>query len=210
MQNSEFRVQNSAGRRWARRARSASWRGFVLPAFCILLSALLLSIVGCGTKAGAQTVPDGPPLAVPLPPAHEIVIEQVVEAPPPEPPPVLEPAPPAPPKPTVTRTQVRPERENPAPVAAQPAPAPQTAPTEATAVRAASAADERRVRELMSKAATDLNRVDYKKLSTEGKSQYDQSKRFSDQAQQAIKERNFVYAVTLAEKAATLAAELVR
>lgn len=178
-------------------------------AFCILHFALAVAVTGCGTKARAETVPAGPPLAVPLPPAHEIVIEQVVEAPPPEPPPVPEPTPPEPPKPTATRTPVRPERETPAPVAAQP-PAPQTPPAEATAVRAASAADERRVRELMSKAATDLNRVDYQRLSAEGKSQYDQSKRFSDQAQQAIKERNFLLAVTLAEKAATLAAELVR
>ena len=52
--------------------------------------------------------------------------------------------------------------------------------------------------------------MDYKKLSTEGQAQYDQSKRFSDEAKQAIKERNFPYAMTLAEKAATLAAELVR
>ena len=60
----------------------------------------------------------------------------------------------------------------------------------------------------MNKAAGDLARVDYQKLSKEGKAQYDQSKRFSEQAQQAIKERNFVYATTLAEKAADLAAEL--
>ena len=182
-------------------------------AFCILhfafASALALAVTGCGTKARAETVPDGPPLAVPVPPAHEIAIEQVVEAPPPEPPPVPEPVPPVP-KPTVTRTQVRPERETPAPVAAQPAPAPQTPPAEGTAVRGASAADERRVREQLSKAATDLNRVDYKRLSTEGKSQYDQSKRFSDEAQQAIKVRDFLLALTLADKAATLAAELVR
>jgi type IV secretory pathway VirB10-like protein len=202
MQNAKCKMQN------------LTLRTRVPFAFCILhfafASALALAVAGCGTKAGAQTVPDGPPLAVPLPPAHEIAIEQVVEAAPPEPPPVLEPAPPVPPKPTVTRTQVSPEREKPAPVAAQPATAPQTPPAEATTVRAASAADERRVREQLSKAATDLNRVDYKRLSTEGKSQYDQSKRFSDEAQQAIKVRDFLLALTLADKAATLAAELVR
>jgi hypothetical protein len=178
-------------------------------AFCILHFALALAVTGCGTKARAETVPDGPPLAVPVPPAHEIAIEQIVEAPAPEPLPVPEPTPPAPAKPTVTRTPVR-EREAPAPVAAQPAPAPQTPPAEATAVRAASAADERLVREQLTKAANDLNRVDYKRLSAAGKSQYDQSKRFADEAQQAIKKRDFVYALTLADKAATLAAELVR
>jgi hypothetical protein len=179
-------------------------------AFCVLHFAFALAVTGCGTKARAETVPDGPPLAVPAPPAHEIAIEQVVEAPPPEPPPLPEPVPPPAPKPTVTRTPVRPEREPPAPVAAQPAPAPQAPPAETTAVRGASVADERRVREQLTKAATDLNRVDYKKLSPEGRSQYDQSKRFSDEAQQAIKLRNFLLAQTLADKAATLAAELVR
>ena len=72
----------------------------------------------------------------------------------------------------------------------------------------ASPAEERKVRDLVAQAARDLGRVDYGRLSKEGKSQYDQSKRFSEQALQAMKDRNFVYAVTLADKAATLAAEL--
>ena len=80
----------------------------------------------------------------------------------------------------------------------------------APATTATSAADERKVRELMGKASTDLARVDYKRLTKEGQAQYDQSKRFSEDAQQAIKERRFEYALTLAEKAATLAAELAR
>jgi histone H3/H4 len=182
---------------------------FKVPAFCILHSALLISLAACGSRARAETVPDGPPLAVPLPPAHAIAIEQVAEAPPPEPP-APEPAPPEPrPATTVTRTPA--PRETPAPVAAPPAPAAQQPPAEAPAVRAtASAADEQRVRELLKKATTDLGNVNYQRLSKEGKSQYDQSKKFSDEAQQAIKEKNFVYALTLADKAATLAAELVR
>jgi hypothetical protein len=68
---------------------------------------------------------------------------------------------------------------------------------------------EREVRELLQRAARDLKRTDYRKLTAEGRSQYDQSKRFADQAEQALKERNFVYATTLADKAATLAAVLV-
>jgi hypothetical protein len=191
--------------------RVARRRRLALPAFCILHSALLFSLTGCSAKAKAQTLPDGPPLAVPSAPAHAVVIEQVaVEEPPPELPPAPEPAPQTP---TVTRTPTRtspPRAETPAP---QPAVAPQP-PPETQAVRAtpaaASAAEERAVRALMKKAADDLEHVDYKKLSKEGQAQYDQSKRFSDQANQAIKERNFPYAMTLAEKAATLAAELVR
>ena len=200
MQNSECNMQN---RRWVQL--------FKVPAFCILHSALLISLAACGSRARAETLPDGPPLAVPVPPAHEIAIEQVAEAPPPEPPPVPEPVPATPrPAATVTRTPARQEpRDTPTPVA-QPAAAPQPAADAPTVRASTSAGDERKVRELMSKAAADLNRVDYQRLSAEGKSQYDQSKRFSDEAQQAIKERNFVYALTLADKAATLAAELVR
>ncbi len=64
------------------------------------------------------------------------------------------------------------------------------------------------MRDVMARASRDLGRVDYGRLSREGKAQYDQSKRFSEQAEQALKEKNFVYAMTLADKAAMLAAEL--
>ena len=73
----------------------------------------------------------------------------------------------------------------------------------------AGSANETKVRALIKKAGEDLLLVDYKKLSKEGQGQYDQSKKFSDEAQQAIKERNFPYTMTLAEKAAKIAAELV-
>ena len=194
MQNSRCKMQ------------TLSSRPLVLFAFCILHVALLLSLSGCSAKAKAQTLPDGPPLAVPVAPAHEIVIEQIAEAPPePEPARVSEPVPAkSPPAVRTVPTQRQPPPNQPA--ATQPAPEP-------PAVRAApagAAGDDKKVRDLMQKATSDLKRVDYQKLSADGKSQYDQSKRFNDQAAQAIKERNFVYALTLAEKAATLAAELVR
>ncbi|HVG53898.1 MAG TPA: hypothetical protein VM846_05705 [Vicinamibacterales bacterium] len=180
-----------------------------VPAFCILHFALLMSLAACGTRARAATVPDGPPLAVPVPPRHEVAIEQVAEAPPPEPPPAAEETPPAPkPAPAVTNKPA-PPRETPAP---PPQPVTQTPPVEAPAVRATTSAnDEKRARELLGRA-TDLlnNKVDYKRLSNDGRTQYDDAKRFADQAQQAIKERNFAYALTLADKAATLAAELLR
>ena len=202
MLNGEFRMQNSECRLRPVRGRGAT------AAFCILHFALLALLTGCGTKARAEVIPEGPPLAVPNAPAHQIAVEQVAEAPEPEPPPAPEPAPPAP-RPVVTNPPPRPRVETPP---AQPAAAPQP---ETPTVRVApatttSAADERKVRELMGKASTDLARVDYKRLSSEGKAQYDQSKRYSEEAQQAIKERNFVYALTLADKAATLAAELAR
>jgi type IV secretory pathway VirB10-like protein len=199
MQNAKFKMHKLTARVPA------------LFAFCIVHFALLLSLAGCSAKVKAQTLPDGPPLAVPSPPAHEIAIEQVVEAPPPEQPPAPEPAQtPAARPTTAARTPPRQEPRAEAPAAA-PAPQPPPETPSVRATPAASVDDERRVRTLLAKAADDLGkRVDYKKLSDEGKAQYNQSKRFSDQALQALKERNFVYALTLAEKAATLAAELVR
>jgi hypothetical protein len=74
---------------------------------------------------------------------------------------------------------------------------------------AADAAAERQVRDLLARASRALGRTDYRKLNAEGRVQYDQSKRFSEQAEQALKERNFVFAATLADKAATLADALV-
>jgi hypothetical protein len=70
-------------------------------------------------------------------------------------------------------------------------------------------ATEGSVRELLARAARDINQVNYNRLSSEGRAQYDQSKRFSIQAEQALRERNLVFAATLADKAATLAAELL-
>ena len=192
--------------------RCRVWRPLALFAFCILHVALLTSLTACGTKAKAQSLPDGPPLAVPVAPAHEIVVEQIAEAPPPEPEPPPEPVVTTP-KPAERKVQTgRPQQQ---PAAAAPANQPAVAPTPAPEVVRASptaaAGDEKKARDLITKATNDLEkRVDYQKLSDEGKNQYNQSKRFRDQALQAIQDKNLVLAVTLAEKAATLAAELVR
>ena len=198
MQNSVSRIQKSNAPRAVRVAAAA---------FCILLSALLAA--GCGSKAkAATTVPDGPPLAMPEPPPRVILVVEDIPAPPP-PAPAPEPSvttkPAATAKPPVARTE-------PAAVAAPPAPPPPTPAEPPREVRsvpsAAAAAEERKVKDVTARAAKDLLRVDYQKLSVEGKLQYDQSKRFSAEAEQAIKEKNYVYAMTLADKAATLAAEL--
>ena len=86
---------------------------------------------------------------------------------------------------------------------------PPSEPRELTAPSPASGANERSVRDLLTRASRDLNRVDYMRLSTDSRAQYEQSKRFSEQAEQALKERNLIFAATLADKAATLAAELL-
>ena len=50
--------------------------------------------------------------------------------------------------------------------------------------------------------------MDYVALSADAKVQYDTAKRFMVLSDQAIKDRNFVFARTLADKAAVIAAVL--
>ena len=169
-----------------------------------------LSASGCA-KAQAATVPSGPPLQVPQPPPRVLVpVEEAVIAAP-------APAPEAPPPAPATRTPPRPvtePRPQPAPpAAATPAPAPAPTPPEPRELRAApsptNATTERTVRDTLARATRDINRVDYGKLSADGRTQYEQSKRFSQQAEEALKERNVLFAATLADKAAQIAAELL-
>ena len=68
---------------------------------------------------------------------------------------------------------------------------------------------ERRITEMLRNAKGDLSRVDYRGLTRGGREQYDQAKGFTEEAEKALKERNFIYAQTAADKAAKLAAELL-
>jgi len=165
-------------------------------------------------KAQAKTAAAGPPLEVPAPPARVLApVEEPATAS--APPPVETPAPAAaaaprtpPPRPPARRPE--PERpDSSAPAAAttgQPAAEP---PRELRpASPAADAAAERETRDSLARAAGALSRVDYGRLNADARAQYDQAKRFMEQAQQALRDRNFVFAATLADKAATLAAGL--
>ena len=171
---------------------------------------------GCAkTKAAANT--EAPPLAVPAPPPRVLapVEEPIAATPPPETVPAPPPRAPArtPPRRTGATGQPAPEPEH-----TEPQPTPATPPTPAPAAEApkeavpvpapADPGQEKKVRDVLARAARDLNRVDYRKLSTDGRSQYEQSKRFTDQAEQALKDHNYVFATTLADKAAALATEL--
>jgi hypothetical protein len=50
--------------------------------------------------------------------------------------------------------------------------------------------------------------VDYNLLGAEGRANFDQARRFIAQAEDALRARNLVFAATVADKAATLAAQL--
>jgi hypothetical protein len=66
------------------------------------------------------------------------------------------------------------------------------------------------VRLLLDRANKDLSQVDYGALPIDAKSQYDAAKRFMALANQAIRDQNLIFAQTLADKAAAIAALLSR
>jgi len=67
---------------------------------------------------------------------------------------------------------------------------------------------EGRVRASLKTAADVLNRVDYRKLNADVQLQYDTAKSFIRQAEDALKNKNLVFAQTMADKAVTLAGQL--
>jgi hypothetical protein len=67
---------------------------------------------------------------------------------------------------------------------------------------------EGKVRALLVTAQRDLGLVDYRGLTAQGREQYNQAGSFVAQASEAIAQRNLVFALTLADKAAQLAAGL--
>ena len=95
-----------------------------------------------------------------------------------------------------------------APVAAAAAPA--APPPSLTLQTPGNTQVDQSVRTLLARAARDLGRVDYATLDTDGKAQYDTARRFMQQADDALKSRNVMFAGKLADKAATMAAVLVR
>jgi hypothetical protein len=168
------------------------------------------SAAGCA-KARAATVPDGPPLAMPLPPPR--VFAPVGEEEPLAAEPAVPESPPAEaPQVQQRRTPRRPPNP-PEPEKAEPVPQPAAAPEPQRELRAAStpadAEADKKIRALLLVASRNLGNVDYQRLSVEGKEQYDQAKSFGEQAGEALMQRNYIFAETLADKAAKLAAELL-
>jgi outer membrane biosynthesis protein TonB len=177
--------------------------------FPLLIAATMLA-TGCA-KARAQVEPEMPAMA-PLPPPPRVV---AVYEPEPEPIPATEPEPteeatqaprPRPNRPTPNRPDTRPE-----PPRAEPAPRPSSPPALTLKPPSGSEAKtEASIRNLIDRAARDLGRVNYAALDADGRAQYDTARGFRQQAEEALKNRNYVFAGKLADKAATMAAVLVR
>ena len=176
----------------------------------LLVAALALTTSACAKGVSAR-MPSASPasslaLDVPTPPARTLVpVTLVVEAPP-EPPPAPPPAPPRTRETPAPRTTPAPDR----PAAAAAAP---TAPAEPAAVlqpTANVAAIEARTLQLLGKAEKDLARLQPSTLQPNARAQFDSARGFIKGAADAIKIKNFVYAELLANKAAEVAAALVK
>ena len=174
----------------------------------VLLVGLTASLGACAAKAQVLNEVEMPLLdPPPAPPrvvaSYPIEPESVPAAP------AVEAAAPA--RPPV-RTP-RPERPEPAqapePVqeTARPASAPSLTLTPSAGTENQTAAS---IRDLMARAARDLSRVNQASLNADGRTQFDTARRFLQQADDALKARNIVFAGKLADKAATMAAVLVR
>jgi len=182
----------------------------------VLAAVALFAMIATGcTRAHAKTIPEVPdaPLDVPAPPPRDIEPADVEPPPPPAPAPETpRTTPPAPrPRATPPREQPKPDApkvDQPAepPKPAEEAPRPST--TLQTAPTTAEGELERSIRATLTRASNELNHVDYRGLNTDARAQYDSAKRFIRQAEDAVKAKNLLFAKNIADKAATISAQL--
>jgi len=175
----------------------------------VLLTLIELTLsIGCAAKAQVRTEVPLPLLDPPAPPPRV-----VADYPDPEPiavVPAAEPATPVRPPARPARPEQRPEPAatppEPAESSQRPAPPSLTlTPTPGSESQTVTA-----IQDLLRRASRDLSRVNVASLNDDGRAQYDTARRFIQQAEDALKTRNIVFAGKLADKAATMAAVLVR
>ena len=186
------------------------------PLWLLAAACWLLPAAGC-IKLHARSTPESPPLDMPAPPPRVVELPDA-ETPPPVPLPeepahhpagqrrTTPPAPkPEPPKPEPPKTdQPPPQGGDPKP----PEEPPKPATTLQTIPAGAEVEVERAIRQQLTRAGSDLSRVDYRALNTEARTQYDTAKGLIRQADDALKMKNLVFARSLSDKAAALAAQL--
>jgi type IV secretory pathway VirB10-like protein len=175
----------------------------------ILTAILALAVSGCARTQARVVATPPPPLDVP--PAPPRMVEPVLADLPPDesagetPAEVAaapRPAPAPPPKPRAeTARPEAAETQAPEPPRSPPATLQTIPPSREGQVQ-------RSVRVLLDGAIENLNRVDYNLLGAEGRANFDQARRFIAQAEDALRAKNLVFAATVADKAATLAAQL--
>ncbi|MGE3843169.1 MAG: hypothetical protein AB7I50_16475 [Vicinamibacterales bacterium] len=187
--------------------RSAAWCLGAI--FCLTAS-------GCAKKAPpvvpeppvALEVPVPPPrILAPLPPAEPPAVQTEAPA---DPPPATRPRTPARASGTERSPAGKPETptENAAPTVEAPRAAGEVvAPTPAlrTPQTANDTEAERRVRDVLGRALRGLEGINRAALSADARAQFDTARRFVDQATDALKARNYMFAGYLADKAEQLA-----
>jgi hypothetical protein len=176
-----------------------------------MLVVLGATAAGCSrAQARVATIPT--PLEVPPPPPRLVEPVLAAETLPVEPVDAnaiatSPPTPPPPPEPSRAESTRSPEPAPAEALATTPAP---TAP--GTTLQTLPAERElqvqRSVRASLDGALATLNRVNYQRLGADARVNYDQARRFIAQAEEALRTRNYVFAATVADKAATLAAQL--
>lgn len=178
-----------------------------------VLVLVVSTLTGC-SKPQVKPQLEPEPLRVPSVPERvvaPVVLETADVAPEPEPPPETT----APTRRATPRPRARTETAKPEPPASDVATdaAPAVAATPAPLIRKPQAADPnestRKIRDLIDRAGRDLTRINYAVLKGETRQQYDQAKRFMEQAEEALRSKNFDIASYLADKAQTMARELV-
>jgi len=171
---------------------------------------LTVSLGACAAKAQVRAEVDMP-LLDPPPPPPRIVAAYVPEPAPLAVTPAAEPATPVRPPVRAPRPEQKPEPVTPTP---EPVESVVRAPAGPSLTLTPSAGSESQtvnaIRDLLARATRDLARVNGAALNGDRRAQYDTARRFVQQAEDALKQRNIVFAGKLADKAATMAAVLVR
>ena len=191
-----------------RRARRVSRR--------LAVSAFILAASTACVTTTAQTIVERPALDVPPPPPRVITPLPVPELPPQEQPaedPNAKPSNPPKPRPQPQANTAKNEKTEPPPVEATPPanpPAPVTppVPTLSTPPQGDANAVLKQVQDTIFRSRKALEGIDYAKLSPVRRKAYDDSKLFAQQAEDALKANNLVFAKELADKAERLAKEL--
>ena len=171
---------------------------------------LTATLTACAAKAQVRTEAEMPLLEPPPPPPRVVAVYEPEPGPPPIAP-VVEPAMPVRPPARPARPEQKPE---PVTTVAETVEAIARPPSGPSLTMTPSPGSESQtvaaIRALLGRAARDLSRVNAVALNGDGRAQYDQARRFIQQAEEALKTRNIVLAGKLADKAATMAAVLVR
>ncbi len=185
----------------------------------IVLAPVLIALAAAGcARTQAKTIPELPPLQVPVAPPR--VVEAIDPATPVPGTLVEEPARNTPRPRPQQPARSEPARSDPAAVEApppaeaaappatdQPVRTPST-PTLQTTPASGEQDVERSIVTLVAQARQALGRVQYERLNPNARTQYNQARQFMAQAEDAMRDRNFVFALTNAEKAAKLAMQL--